>query len=177
MWRFRTFRHITFDPSLGSKLDGLGPRMRQILLPIIAVSRDYPEFHEELKRYFGKYAADQRADSPDALVVEAIKTLMGDAKVKTLSVKDVAQCASEIRQSQEPQAAVDAAKVAIQGSGEDPQYFSARRAGGSIKRLGFKTKKERDGARTGWFFEVTRARLDELASEYGLPGQPGRVGF
>jgi hypothetical protein len=170
-WRFRNWRRITIDRAVESRLTGLEPRMIQILAPLVAVSAD-PEFHLELVKYFGNYAAQQRLDSPQALVVEAIRQLLGPTPPsrKTLSVKDVAQKASDIRESEEPQAAREAAKTA-NGHGEEKLYFTGKHTGHLLRTLGFATTR----TKKGYVLAVTPNQLKELSERY--PSANSRVGL
>ena len=94
-------------------------------------------------------------------MVDAIRLLVGTAPRKTVSVKDLAQKASKIRQSQEPKAALDAAKTA-KGHGEDASYFTAKQAGHLVRTLDFKTVR----TKKGYVFEVKQEQLRTLSERY-----------
>ena len=171
MWRLDNYHHIRLDAAIERKFPGLETRMSEILSPLVAVRRDDQEFHGTLARYFGKYAEQQRVDSPHAIVVEAVSELLGPKTVrKSLSAKDVAQKASEIRASREPEAVREAAKAA-NGHGEEKLYFSGKQAGYLVRALGFETSR----TKTGYVFEASRERVAELFERYP-PASPSGDG-
>jgi hypothetical protein len=75
-------------------------------------------------------------------------------------VKDVAQTASELRQEEEPAAALEAMKTGK--TGERPRYFKAKRAGNLIRNLGLGFE-PKPGAQGYYAFEVTRDQLYRLS--------------
>jgi hypothetical protein len=172
-WRFRNYRRIAPSREIESKLAGLEPRLIQILSPLVAVSPTDPDFHAELKRFFGRASAEQRADSQQALIVEAIRDLMGTAPTKILRVMDVAQQASELRQQQEPEAVREAAKLNGKGHGEEALTLvvTAKQAGYWIRCLGFNP----DRTKVGFVFDVTPEKWKEVSERYPPLSVPGRV--
>jgi hypothetical protein len=169
-WRFRNYHKISIDRSIESKLAGLEPRMIQILSPLVAVSAADLDFHTELKTFFTRYAAEQRADSPQALIVEAIRELAGANPGKTLRVKDVAQRATELRLAQEPEAEVEAIKQGKTAQGDDSPRFNERRTGHLLRSLGFTTVRTRNG----YVLAVSAEQLRALAERFP-PLASGRV--
>jgi hypothetical protein len=163
-WRLRNYWHVNVDRSMESKLSRLEPRMIEIIGPLIAVSND-PEFHAELIEFCRNYTAQQRADSPQAIIVQAIR-LLSKGSTTVLSVQEVAQRASLLREAEEPQAALEAMKSSRTGNGEEPVFFTARRAGYLIRALGFNPMR----TNTGFRFDVTEAKLRELDSRYPKSG-------
>jgi hypothetical protein len=154
MWRFRTYRQIALDQS---KLLSLDPRMTEIIVPLVAVSSN-PGFRSRLVEFCGACAAEQRAERPQALIFEAIRQLAGSTNGKVLFVKDVAQKASDLRQDQEP----EAAKQARTADGDEPQFFTAKRAGSLVRSLGFETRRTANG----YQFEVEKAKMAALEKRY-----------
>lgn len=173
MWRFRNYRRIAITEEIESKLSGLDSRYIEILAPLMAVSAADSGFHTELKDVFDHASKEQRANSQQALIVEAIRDLMGKASSKVLRVKDVAQRASELLQQQEPDAVREAAKVAGKGHGEAPLTYPSRKAGHWIRSVGFTTEKP---SSIGFVFEVTAEKWKEVSERYPPPPVPGRCG-
>jgi hypothetical protein len=131
--------------------------MTEIIVPLVAVSSN-PGFRSRLVEFCGACAAEQRAERPQALIFEAIRQLAGSTNGKVLFVKDVAQKASDLRQDQEP----EAAKQARTADGDEPQFFTAKRAGSLVRSLGFETRRTANG----YQFEVEKAKMAALEKRY-----------
>lgn len=141
MWRFD---HLATIESDESQLLRLEPRLTQIGTPLFSVATD-PEFRAELLRFLASHAADQRAERPQAAVVEAIRQLLGESKSRTLGVKEVAKAAADIASSW----------------GLD-ERFAAKRVGHLVRSIGFSTRRTAHG----YELTATAKAVSELVERY-----------
>lgn len=144
-WRFDRFNEVQPDES---KLLELEPRLAQIGTPIYSVATD-SEFRERFLAYLGNYGSQQKAEKPQAIVVEALYRLTkGKNGQQMLAVKDIAnQCLGIASQ--------------LEGDGDE---WTAKRVGGILRSMGFDPKRKRNGFQ----LLIECARVDELVQVYGL---------
>jgi hypothetical protein len=143
-WRFDNFLKIQSDES---KLLALEPRLTQIGAPLYSVATD-DGFRERLVKFLGELAEEHDGERPNAIVAEAIRQLLANQHTwpATLTIKAVRDKANEVRVDWDSGA----------------EEFTAKRAGGLVRSLGFETRR----ANTGYEFTVTKAKLGELVTQY-----------
>lgn len=143
-WRFENLARIVADES---KLLALEPRLTQIGAPLYSVSTD-DAFRAELVKFLGAQANEHHAEHPQAIVAEAIRQLLVNVNKwpASLTVKAVTGKANEVRTDWET----------------DVEEFTAKRAGGLVRSLGFETHR----TNTGYYFTVTEPKLAELVARY-----------
>jgi hypothetical protein len=144
-WRFDNFASIVPDES---KLLELDPRLTQIGTPIYSVSRD-EVFRERLIDYLKQYADEQRADKPQAIVVEAL-TRLRTGTDDTFLVKQVTTRVNEVELEY----------------GAD-ERMSAKKVGLLLHSLGFDKRR----TKKGYQIIVETDRLEELQQKYTRPGE------
>ena len=140
-WRFDNYHRIQSDES---SLLSLEPRLTQIGAPIYSVSCD-AGFKSRLVAFLAQHADEQRAERPQAVIVEAIRIEMSSLEKIDLGVKDLAIRASVV-----------ASGWSIEGG------FSPKRCGHLVRSLGFHPVRTREGYR----FPVTKKELAELIFRY-----------
>lgn len=146
-WRFESFARIQIDES---PLRHLDPRMTQIGTPLYCVSDDQG-FRHRLVAFLEKHATEERLERPQALVVEAIRSLI-QTNGNILRVKGVAN---------------EAKRLIEEGEWEGGSALSEKRTGSLVRSLGFKPGRTREGYK----FEVDQTRLAELVERY-RPTEP-----
>jgi hypothetical protein len=152
-WRFENFDALHIDES---PLLDLDPRLAQIGTPIHSITRD-DVFRGEYLRFLSEFGREDRAERPQAAVVEATRDLLAEIEAEPelypqfddqtppyLLVKSIA----------------DRASVLLQARGGN--QLGAKRVGGIIRSLGFKPTRARDGYR----FRPDPKRLEELVEKY-----------
>lgn len=140
-WRFANW--ATIEPDESSLLS-LEPRLAQIGAPILAVCRD-EGFQNRFIEFLTQHAEEQRADRPQALVVEAIRLMQGRRTDGRFRVKEVA----------------DKAQLLAGPLGVETN-FTPKHVGHLIRSLGIETRRTGDG----YEFFVTKEKLSELEGRY-----------
>src|SRR6266568_2541483 len=139
-WRFDNYQRIQVDES---RLLDLEPRLTQIGTPIFSVSND-ANFRSRFLEFLGECGVKDRAQRPQALVVEAIQKLAQN-NGHLLGIKEVAEEASTLGRY----------------SGEF-LAFNPKRVGALVRSLGFNSRRTNEGYK----FEVDRQHLEELVQKY-----------
>lgn len=142
-WRFESVGSIESDESHLLRLE---PRLTQIGTPLFSVATD-SDFRTELLQFLASHAADQRAERPQAAVIEAIRQLLADNKSQALAVKEVASRAG-----------------AIASEWGLDERFSAKRVGHLVRSLGFCPRRTRHG----YEFPATASAVRDLAERYRI---------
>ena len=168
LWRFRTYPTLETD-EFQLRLKDLDNRQTEITVPLLAVMRHDPAFADSLAEFCQKRKREERGERPEADIVAAL-VVLAQEKLKAcptvvLMVKDAAQQASELKIMREPEAARTAN---IRPTGEEPQFYTSKKAGYLIRMMGLETRR----IKTGYEFNLSATKLAELLQKYPLGPDP-----
>ena len=151
MFRLRHYGKFKIDPK--SAVPGLGDRLNQIVMPLLAVVED-PKDKERIRQLLESMQAEEIADkaqSNEATVITALIRLWGE-KNGDLTIKEITEKATGIIKENDP---------------DSDFKLSPKRVGNILRTLGFnKTKKE-----VGYLVvdrEDNRSLLSRHCREFGM---------